>query len=181
MKETMMLTDLQKRLLEVIDSTKKYFPDYWQSVLKQRCESTHVGSYYTVRPESELENVLREAIVKEDVMPLTSDLVMSGCEAFTFRFGGYVGIKPIKETETYQLLDPKNTGYVDAVSDKVTECTYSLFTTIILGQEDGREVVFMFHPGEPIKPSRIPAEGNIGRTITGKEALEMGFKFAKLI
>jgi hypothetical protein len=56
------MSDLQKRLLTAIENTKKYLPDYWQSTLKQRRESTHVDSYYAVRPESSLEDVLVKSI-----------------------------------------------------------------------------------------------------------------------
>ncbi len=55
------------------------------------------------------------------------------------------------------------------------------FTVIIIGEHEGNEVVFTFHPGDPVSPSEVPAEpGMHGKTITAWEALKMGLSTGKV-
>jgi hypothetical protein len=107
--------------------------------------------------------------------------IMKGCSAFKAPLSGTFGLldlTTVADDFLVTLADPKGTGFVEA------ECTAGRgakvdFTVLILGDEKGTEVVFTFHPGNPIRPSRLPAEGRVGNIITAKDALALGFKWAK--
>ena len=54
-------------------------------------------------------------------------------------------------------------------------------STLILGKEKGEEVVFTFHPGEPVRPTQLPAVPElVGKTVTMETAFLLGFEYVKV-
>ena len=55
-------------------------------------------------------------------------------------------------------------------------------TWLIVGKEDGVDVVFTFHPGEPVRPSVVEAKDcPDGTKLTKEQALNLGFDLAKIV
>ena len=51
----------------------------------------------------------------------------------------------------------------------------------IIGNEEGHDVVFTFHPGEPVRPSLLEvSDCHNGTKLTKVEALNLGFDLAKV-
>jgi hypothetical protein len=164
-----------KRVEAAIAATRLAAPGYFESCLTQRTSGS--GSSYSGLTPAELE----VALVGASWEPYEHPDVMAGCSAFKAPLEGTFGLldlSTVADDFLVTLADPKGTGFVEA------ECTAGRggkvpFTVLILGQEKDVEVVFTFHPGDPIRPSRLPAEGRVGQIITAKEALALGFKWAK--
>ena len=56
------------------------------------------------------------------------------------------------------------------------------YTYLITGKEDGVDVVFTFHPGEPIRPSIVEVKDlNHGAKVSKAYAKELGFDLAKIV
>jgi hypothetical protein len=129
-----------------------------------------------------LEELLFSAVTEGDCPKvLNHPAIMPGCTAYTVSLNGKSGIVPIWDDANYTLEDPKKTGFVDCVMDGTLEDFTTVYgTTVILGPEDGKEVLFTFHPGLPIAPSALKAEEHEGIVVTGVEAKELGFEFAKI-
>jgi len=108
---------------------------------------------------------------------------MDGCFAFKAELPGQLGIiglAGLPADAVVTLDDRKNTGKVSAVVEGVRGEEVP-FTVLILGLEQGDEVVFTFHPGDPVRPSQVQAEPGLhGRTVTVSEALAMGLEMAKI-
>jgi hypothetical protein len=171
----------KERVLAAIEKTKQVLPEHWQTLLKSRCEPTHIGSYYPVQTPVELQALLASTLDAAGAQPLHSNLITAGCCGFTTPLPGFLGLASILKEKRYTLLDPKNTGFVECcISGSSVKPHSTQTTTIILSKEGEDEVVATFHPGRPIVPSTVPADGNVGRIITGQEALDMGFLFAKI-
>ena len=172
------------RVRAAIDRTKQVLLVYWTSCLLQRSagspsapSQSAAGSVYEMTVE-EIEVALRGA----EWAPYEHEGVSPGCVAFTAPIMGLVGLTrldllPIEMPVT--LIDSKLTGFVDASVKGTRGTTWG--TVIILGDHEGSEVVFTFHPGDPILPSRIPAEGNVGRVITAGEAVKLGLTWGKVV
>jgi hypothetical protein len=174
------LMKINDRIAQAVEAIKTLDCGYWNSTLVQRLPSGAGSIVEGFATAEDLEKGLIEAVWEEYSHPA----VMEGCVAYkTHSIHGKLGVKPLAELPLYALVtldDRKNTGTVSAVVKGVLGAEVD-FTVIILGIEDGKEVVFTFHPGEPVNPSKVQAGlDNHGKTVTVKEALGMGFETVKI-
>jgi hypothetical protein len=169
------------RIANAIDRTCKVIPGYFEKTLAQRAglSETAAGSIYESVNVHQLERMLLNASWEEYSHPA----VMPGCVAFKAPIPGTLGIvelRSIVPDNFVKLDDRKGTGQVSCVVSGSRGETVD-FTVIILGDENGEEVVFTFHPGDPVRPSQIQVEpGMHGKQITVSEAISMGLETAKI-
>jgi len=97
---------------------------------------------------------------------------------------GVVKLSELPEDTQIVLDDRKGTGKVSAVIKgsrlDAPRCDYIV---AILGPRPDLpdvEVVWTFHPGDPVRPSEVQADGLGGSTVTVKEAVELGLEWAKI-
>jgi len=173
------------KVVTAICNTKKMLPDYWKKTLEQRLCSNGAGSVTNEENAASLEVALLEAVWE----PYTHPAIAKGCTAFkTFDVKGLYGMLPIEEVKAdfgngYRLkvINPKGLEYSEVAKPGARKAVN--YTVIILGEENGKEVVFTFHPGAPIAPDN--ALPNIhfkdGDAITVEEAMAYGCKWVKVI
>lgn len=167
---------MNQRISAAIAATRRLAPGYFDACLTQRCSGA--GSSYDLGPEA-----LESRLVGAEWEPFEHPDIMAGCSAFRAPIAGTFGLvklDTLPEDAILTLIDPKGTGFVEAECPSGAPREAVGFTVIILGQEKGEEVVFTFHPGDPIRPSRLPAEGRAGSKVTAREAKALGFTWAKL-
>ena len=127
---------------------------------------------------------LEEKIKTADWQEVVHPDVMSGCTAFKANVPGLLGIMPIaKLPEDADLftIDTKKTGFIGIGCTGVQKMPVA-FSYLILGMEGDLEVVYTFHPGEPVRPSEIETTDiPAGKKITKEEALSMGFELCKYL
>lgn len=174
------LKSTSERIREAVEALKEVAPDYWAATLAQRAELSGkaAGSVYEGVNAGQLEDM----ILRAQWEPYEHPEVMAGCSAFRARVAGRMGIIRLDTLapETFVTLDdPKQTGQVYAVVDGSRGPVVD-FSVLILGTEQEREVVFTFHPGDPAKPSQVPAAGQHGTQVTVAQALAMGLVTAKV-
>jgi len=93
---------------------------------------------------------------------------------------GMVKVADQPEDTIFTIEDQKNTGKVSLVM-KGNHRIPAEETWIILGPEQGKEVVYTFHPGEPIPRATTSTEDlPVGTELTKAQALELGFNLAKV-
>jgi len=167
-------------VVNAINTSKEKMLDYWNNTLNQRSMKSEMvaGSRYDMSPE-QIENSLLNA----DWTPYSHENVKAPAKAFKANIAGYEGLvklKTLPKDKTVVLDDRKNTGKVSVVADGVLGKKVN-HTVILIGPHEGSEVVWTFHPSDPIMPSVVDAgEGMNGKEITVQEAIEMGFEYAKL-
>jgi len=94
---------------------------------------------------------------------------------------GIIELASLPTNTVVTLDDRKNTGKVSATVKGVLGPEVD-FTVIILGIENGMEVVFTFHPGAPVSPSQVQCElGMHDKQVSIAEALGMGLTMAKIV
>ena len=179
----MTMNNVNVTVNEAIDATKQYLGEYFTNTCKQRLAAGGAGSVYEgINTPEEMEKALREANWVEAKHPD----VMPGCKAYktTDIKGGHYGLIKIADLPDDAIIiasDPKGTGKVsmlvpDMIGPAVEE------TWLIVGDEEGHDVVFTFHPGEPVRPSILEVEDcPDGTRLTKVEALVFGFDLAKVI
>ena len=129
-----------------------------------------------------------QSISDLDWQPYDCPEVKAPCTAFWAKgiegWLGLVEIGTMSDRRRLMLEDGHQTGFLSVVAEKnadwiQTPCDYAV---IILGDEDGKEVVYTVHPGAPIQPSSlaIAKKFNVGDIITPYDALGLGFKYAKI-
>ncbi len=155
--------------------------DYLARCLVQRCHGADAaGSVFT---EQDNPATLLLGLQTASWEPYEHPAIMAGCAAFRAPFAGRVGIVPLASLApdtVVVLADAKRTGYVEATVPGVASMPVD-FAVIILGIDDGREIVFTFHPGEPIAPSTLPASLLAGSRMTAAVAMEHGLTHAKVV
>lgn len=109
--------------------------------------------------------------------------VASGATAYRAPLRGRLGLVALAslDPETpVTLEDPKGTGTLSAVVTGVhgEEVAHA---TLILGPSEGAEIVYTFHPGDPVRPSSVRAEGMDGRRVTVAECRALGLDLAKVV
>ena len=101
--------------------------------------------------------------------------LMPGCSAFKAAIPGTIDLRQVSD-----LADDTPVRWVDAGHGYQyptvvgTEGEYVDYTTLIVGPEAGREVVYTFHPGAPIRPSQISADADTA-AITSIAALKAAY------
>lgn len=114
--------------------------------------------------------------------------LMPGCTAFRLNNvpgkEGIVDLTTLTGNNEYLYVtfgDEKGTGFAKARMEYFSGPKTN-FAVAILGQHEGKEVMFTFHPGDPIRPSTVPDEKSLwGKQFYVKDAIKMGVRYAKLI
>ena len=167
-------------VVEAIANTRKVLPEYWDNTLKARLNGGVGSTYDQFDKVEELEKALLTADWEETSHPD----VMPGCRVYKTSLGGRYGIVEISSLPADTLLvadDRKNTGRV-AMTVKGIKGELVPFTYLIIGKEDGIDVVYTFHPGEPIRPSVVEtATLSHGSKVSKAYAKELGFDLAKIV
>ncbi len=157
---------------------------YQDVLLEQRIEGpTNAGSSYEMTKDE-----LKEAILNANWTKTEHPEVAKGCTVYVtddlpVGRNGIVDIKHLPEGTDFYAIDPKNTGNISIGAAGVPKKP-ELETYLIIGKEviDGKpeDVVFTFHPGEPVSPSIISTEEiSDGTRLTKQEVLSLGFEKAK--
>lgn len=176
------------RIQEAIKNTKVVAPGYYEATCAQRSPKTGCGSVVTdFRGQKVYDGIghltFGDAWEGWEEYPSCPNL-MPGCAAFINRdIGGELGIVPLSSLspDTRIVLDDsKGTGFISATV-KGQRGKHVDFVVAILGEEQGKEVLFTFHPGDPCIPSSVKAEGLHGKAVTAKEAMELGLETAKIV
>lgn len=165
---------------ELVENTKKFNRKYWEATLKQRLE-TGAGSCY---PQFFSIRELEEAVLQAEWIETTHKLVNSPCRVYKANLRGLYGMKKISEIPddcVLMLDDRKNTGSFSLIT-KFCKGDYVEETYLITGIENGKEVIYTFHPGEPIELKNIKCGiHNNGSIISKNEAIFLGFEYVKSI
>lgn len=177
--------------------------EYLIKCLEMRAGKNSIGSSYPGLDFNELEEAISDATWE----PYTHVAVSDPCVAFITRspaLRGRLGIVQLKDLPSATqiiLVDPKTTGFLEGVVVPGAATVLGPevdFTVMILGPNAEAEVVYTFHPGDPIAPSRITIDqvdpaylaanahdsqrspNSAVAYITAKEALKMGLEWVKI-
>ena len=169
------------RVVAAIDAIKAIDAGYFASTLNQRLPATGAGSIVDgFDSAEELEKALRNA----EWEGYSHEALAAGTIGFkTYGITGRIGIVDIDSLPADQMVtldDRKNTGIVSATVQGVLGAQIG-YTVAILGDENGQEVLFTIHPGDPVMPSKVPAKDLHGVTVSRDEALKMGLVTAKIV
>jgi hypothetical protein len=110
--------------------------------------------------------------------------VAPGCQAWKALIPGFLGVMSLDAlppgSQLY-LRDGHATGFVEAVYEAPEGARVPVeYTTAIVGTHEGVEMVFTVFPGDPVKPSSLPAAEHKGREVTLAEARALGFRYVKI-
>lgn len=171
-----------ERITNAIKAIKNLLPEYWESTVSSRTPGKSVGSVFSF---SNIEKVLFEDRLNDWEEYEEFPNLMPGCVAFVLRnVNGHHGVVELSKLDPMMVLDVidnKKTGKAKLLAH-VGIGPKTNFATLILGEEQGREVVFTFHPGAPVRPSEIPVDWLGGETqLTVKKAIELGFNTANVV
>ena len=166
----------------MIDNTKEYVPGYFENTCKMRL-SGGVGSCFDDIDSIEaMEQAIRQATWEKATHPD----VIPGCTAYkttdikSGRFG-LIAIADLPDDAEITASDPKNTGRVSMTVSGIKGAEVKE-TWLIIGDEDSHQVIFTFHPGEPVRPSTLTvSDCPNGKKLSKKEAIELGFDLAKIV
>lgn len=183
-----------------INNMREVDSDYWESTVKQRLTGGAGSRYNHIGSVAEMELVLVSAIWEA----VSSKSIAPDCRVYRAEIAGINGIIDLDKLHKGDYLDSrtscslensksmkvvlrdrKKTGKVSAeISAKDLpddEFMVEKWTYLIVGRENRKDVCFTFHPGEPVSPSEVSAEGKDGVEIHLEEALALGFTHAKVV
>lgn len=169
-------------VLTAIGNTKSALPDYWNNTLKQRL----VDGAGSVLHFEEVETLDQAILEVNDWEEYKHESIAQNCRAFkTKQLVGELGIVKIAdlpEDITIKLEDRKGTGNVSAVVNILDfKRPEEKFTILIVGEDNGLDVVFTLHPGEPIRPSSVQVGTvNLEKSYSKQEIMELGLEYAKI-
>lgn len=173
--------EIRDRIRKAVETTRRLVPGYFEKTLEQRSSFSEKagGSVYDLHPEM-LEAMLLAAPWENYSHPVVSP----ECTAYKAPFApGRLGVEDLRSLPSDAVVtldDRKNTGKVSAVV-KGVRGREEYFTVLILGLEQGEEVIFTFHPGDPVRPSQVQVEpGMHGRQVAVAGALAVGLETAKI-
>lgn len=110
--------------------------------------------------------------------------VAPGCQAWKAFVPGFLGVMDIDAlppSSRLRLSDGHATGFVEAVYEAPAGARVPIdYTTAIVGTHEGVEMVFTVFPGDPVRPSSLPAVEHLGREVSLEEARQLGFRYVKI-
>jgi len=168
-------------VVEAILNIKEMMPEYWEKTLFQRIWNG-TGSIF-----SAIYNIvdMEQALINANWKRAENPNVAPGCTAYVTKDipGGQYGMVPVADQPDdtiFVIEDQKNTGKVSLVMQGAGRI-HATETWLIIGEEQGKNVVFTFHPGEPVPRATTSTEElPVGTVLTKAEALAKGFNLAKV-
>lgn len=168
-------------VIEAILNIKDMMPEYWEKTRTQRI-CTGTGSIF-----AGIDNIddMEKELIKSRWEVAENPNVAPGCTAYVTKdiHGGQYGMVPVAtqpDDTIFVIEDQKNTGKVSLVMQGAGRIPAEE-TWIIVGPEQGKDVVYTFHPGEPVPRATTSTEElPIGTVLTKQEALALGFNLAKV-
>ena len=143
-----------------IEATLEVVPGYFESHLEGRSaagDGSTVWRWGKACPNAHaVMNTLLDTLWQE--YPECPNL-MPGCRAYRAAIPGTIDLRQVSDLADdtpVRWVDPGH-GYQYPTVEGV-EGEYTDTTTLIVGPEAGKEVVYTFHPGDPIRPSQISAD-----------------------
>lgn len=130
-----------------------------------------------------------QSLIEANWEPYEHPAVLKGCTAFKAPIPGMLGVVDLAQFPSMtmvKLVDPKGTagtyggGLMAELPLKLEDQLIVDFSVIILGPEDGKEVVYTFHPGDPIRPTMVDKAKWKNETVNIVQALERGFRYGKV-
>lgn len=170
-----------KAVREAIYNIATMMPEYWEKTLTQRI-CTGTGSIF-----ADIDNIvdMEQALVDAHWEVAENPNVATGCTAYvtTDITSGQYGMVPVanqSDDTVFVIEDQKNTGKVSLVMKGAGRFS-AKETWLIVGPEQGKNVVYTFHPGEPVPRATTSTEElPVGTKLTKAEALALGFNMAKV-
>ncbi len=182
-----MKDEIAAATLTVIEAIRNTPRDYMTSLLASRDAVTGIGSIF-LKPTTK--DTLLEAAWENYQHP---NIAAPARGFICQNMSGYVGIiriidlpEPQEGEGLFLVPNSKKTGFVDAVwREKKGIARTSMpmvdFTVALIGPGDnGQDMIWTVHPGHPILPSTLKAEGDVEKAVTRDEAWAAGFEFAKV-
>lgn len=173
---------IAERINNALQNIKNLLPEYWEATILSRTPGKSVGSVFDFE---DVEKVLFEDRINDWTVYENCPNLIPGCTAFILRnVDGHLGVVELGKLDpemSLDIVDNKKTGKAKLLAHIGIgpEVDYAV---MILGEEQGREVIFTFHPGQPVRPSEIPIEALEGKTrITVREAMALGFTTANVV
>jgi len=186
-------TNVTDRVRAAVENTKRLAPGHWRSTLEQRCGLTvkgrKQGSFY----ELEMPEIEREVLQARWYL-YDHPGIMKGCVGTFAKISGKLGIIALEELSPdtqFVTIDAhdREPGFCELLLNgpPVLQQT-ARHTTLILGpneeSKEGEEIVWTFHPGDPILPTETFTKKDVlkkGQCFSRDEAMAIGFKYAKMV
>ena len=168
---------------EYLEGSEGVPESYVGNMLKQRLPGGKGSIYqggYTVE-------TLKDALIGAAYKAKTHTEINEPCVGFVaygIAGGEYGMVKIIDQPDDakFVIVDDKKTGKVSLLLVGATGRIPTTETWVILGPaNNGEEVFYTFHPGEPIPPATTSTEElPVGTILSKQEALAKGFNLAKV-
>ena len=176
------------RVRQAIKNLERIDPGYHEKMFKQRSghDSMAAGSIYDMPPEA-----IKDALMAAKWMPYAHDDIKAPAMGFiTHDIEGQEGLIDLRDairdgilkpTDMIEFSDPKGVGN-PSPTVKAKRGGKTNKTIAILGPYPNteEEVMFTFHPGEPVRKSELPSEMT-GESMTVADAIEKGFRRVKVV
>jgi len=184
--------NITDRVRAAIKNTKRVALKHWEETLEQRSNLSLLGrkrgSFYELNAYG-----IETELLKAAWYEYAHDKILPVCFGATARIPGRLGIIALAELSpntrfvTIAAHDSRP-GFCELLLDGPAVPQQGVeFTTLILGPGDGperEEVVWTFHPGDPIDPTETFTTLNqleVGQGLTRDEAVALGFLYAKMV
>ena len=173
---------------EAVRNSRSHLAEYWAKTLAQRLPGGAGSCVLGVSDADALEDLL----LKMDWVEYNHPSIKSPAKGYKAALpGGVEGVlgvvrlSDLPEDTRVTLDDRKGTGKVSAVVKGLPVGMRPRvdFIVALMGPHPELpevEVIWTFHPGDPIRPSEVPADGLAGRIVSVKEAMDLGLEWAKL-
>jgi len=168
---------------EQLEGTEGVPENYIQNMLLQRLPGGK-GSIYRGEYTAE---TLKDALVGAAYKVKSHPEIHEPCVGFvtySIHGGEYGMVKIVDQPDNakFVIVDDKKTGKVSLLLVGAAGRIPTRETWVILGPaNNGDEVFYTFHPGEPIPPATTSTEElEVGTVLSKSEALEKGFNLAKV-
>jgi hypothetical protein len=176
---------------QAIYNTKEQEPAHWRLCLENRSDTkARLGSYIPKHTPEQIDMLLErlqwEIYTHADVIEPAQAFIARNVRG---RFG-MMQIGDVPGSAVLKFITSKEKDKVEVVwEDHGTEGVEVDFLVLLVGPGDKDDIVWTFHPGDPIRPStvnrywgKLPLHSadQLGRRVSKEDAATVGIKWVKL-
>lgn len=161
--------------------------EYWDKLCRTRArgDALQAGSYLPFHA-GQVDRLMKELEWEAYTHAAVKAPATAFIAAHVFGVMNVIHIDQVPQGETLSFEDPKGLGKLECVwrtnrtPQQMNEASVDFVVAIVGPDSAGKDIVYTFHPGDPVSPSELTNADLLSLAVTPHEAKGLGVEWVKV-